>query len=135
MKCSLQRYLVLIHVPQSQTPIVSLVATQSNLLTRECYLIDRIDNRDRDTMRHLKCLCFLRPTSESLQWLIAELRDPCYGDYYICTLGTSQFTTISLSLVLTSSLLDFSNTIRKSDVERLAEVDEHEVVREIQVWI
>ncbi|KAI9283615.1 Sec1-like protein [Umbelopsis sp. AD052] len=94
------------------TPIVSLVATQSNLLTKECYLIDRIDNRDRDTMRHLKCLCFLRPTSESLQWLIAELRDPCYGDYYIY----------------------FSNTIRKSDVERLAEVDEHEVVREIQEY-
>jgi hypothetical protein len=30
-------------------------------------------------------------------------------------------------------ILDFSNTVRKSDVERLAEVDEHEVVREIQV--
>jgi len=94
------------------TPIVSLVATQSNLLAKECYLIDRIDNRNRDTMRHLKCLCFLRPTPESLQWLIEELREPCYGDYYIY----------------------FSNTVRKSDVERLAEVDEHEVVREIQEY-
>lgn len=28
---------------------------------------------------------------------------------------------------------DFSNTLSKSSIERLAEVDEHEVVREVQV--
>ena len=37
------------------------------------------------------------------------------------------------SASLLTYVLDFSNTVRKSDVERLAEVDEHEVVREIQV--
>ncbi|KAG1051193.1 hypothetical protein G6F43_006590 [Rhizopus delemar] len=94
------------------TSIVSLVTTQSSLLTKECYLIDRIDNRNRDKMKHLKCICFLRPTRETLQYLIAELRDPAYGDYY----------------------LFFSNTIRKADIERLAEVDEHEVIREVQEY-
>ncbi|RUS23094.1 Sec1-like protein [Endogone sp. FLAS-F59071] len=93
------------------TPIVSLVTTQSWLLSKECYLIDRVDNRNRDKMRHLKCVCFLRPTQESIQWLVEELKEPCYGDYY----------------------LYFSNTLKKSAIERLAEVDEHEVVREIQV--
>jgi len=29
--------------------------------------------------------------------------------------------------------IDFSNTVKKSQIERLAEVDEHEVVREVQV--
>jgi hypothetical protein len=44
--------------------------------------------------------------------LIEELRDkPCYGEYYIY----------------------FSNTLRKSDIERLAEADENEVVKEVQV--
>ncbi|KAI8149356.1 Sec1-like protein [Fennellomyces sp. T-0311] len=94
------------------TPIVSLATTQSALLTKECYLIDRIDNRNRDKMRHLKCICFLRPTPESLRYLIDELREPAYGDYYIY----------------------FSNTLHKSDIERLAEVDEHEVVREVQEY-
>ncbi|KAI8082704.1 Sec1-like protein [Halteromyces radiatus] len=94
------------------TPIVSLVTTQSALLTKECYLIDRIDNRQRDKMKHLKCICFIRPTRESIQYLIDELRDPAYGDYY----------------------LFFSNTLQKADVERLAEVDEHEVVREVQEY-
>ncbi|KAI9493739.1 Sec1-like protein [Zychaea mexicana] len=94
------------------TPVVSLATTQSTLLTKECYLIDRIDNRNRDKMRHLKCICFLRPTPESLRYLIDELREPAYGDYYIY----------------------FSNTLNKSDIERLAEIDEHEVVREVQEY-
>ncbi|SAL95277.1 hypothetical protein [Absidia glauca] len=94
------------------TPIVSLVTTQSALLTKECYLIDRIDNRQRDKMKHLKCICFIQPTRESIQYLVEELRDPAYGDYYIF----------------------FSNTLPKADLERLAEVDEHEVVREVQEY-
>lgn len=33
-------------------------------------------------------------------------------------------------------VLDFSNTVHKADIERLAELDDHEVVREVQVrWI
>jgi hypothetical protein len=31
-------------------------------------------------------------------------------------------------------LKDFSNTIRKADIEQLAEVDEHEVIREVQEY-
>ncbi|CEG80955.1 Putative Vacuolar protein sorting-associated protein [Rhizopus microsporus] len=65
------------------TPIISLVTTQSALLTKECYLIDRIDNRNRDRLKHLKCICFLRPTREALHYLVAELREPAYGDYYL----------------------------------------------------
>ncbi|CAG8475057.1 3843_t:CDS:10 [Funneliformis mosseae] len=94
------------------TPIISNVMTQSSLLSHETYLVDRIDNRNRDRMRHLKCICFLRPTNETIQLLVEELRDPSYGDYY----------------------LYFSNTLKPSLIERLAEVDEHEVVREVQEY-
>ncbi|KAJ3065815.1 vacuolar protein sorting-associated protein 45, partial [Quaeritorhiza haematococci] len=97
------------------TPIISIVVTQSQLLAREIYLIDRIDNRqarEREKTRHLKCICFVRPSQESIQALVEELREPCYGDYY----------------------LYFSNVLKKSAIERLAEVDEHEVVREVQEY-
>ncbi|KAL2911852.1 vacuolar protein sorting-associated protein 45 [Polyrhizophydium stewartii] len=94
------------------TPIISVVVTQSQLLAREIYLIDRVDNRNRERMRHLKCIMFLRPTPASVQALIDELHDPSYGDYY----------------------LYFSNTIQKSSIERLAEADTHEVVREVQEY-
>ncbi|CAO3685335.1 unnamed protein product [Rhizopus microsporus] len=58
------------------TPIISLVTTQSALLTKECYLIDRIDNRNRDRLKHLKCICFLRPTREFLHYLLLNYENP-----------------------------------------------------------
>lgn len=36
-------------------------------------------------MRHLRCLCFLRPSPDSVQFLIDEFREPKYGEYHICT--------------------------------------------------
>jgi hypothetical protein len=35
-------------------------------------------------MRHLRCLCFVRPSPESIQGLIEELREPKYSEYNIC---------------------------------------------------
>jgi len=40
-------------------------------------------------MRHLRCLCFVRPSSDTIQLLIDEFRDPKYGEYNICTFGFS----------------------------------------------
>ncbi|KAJ3223529.1 vacuolar protein sorting-associated protein 45 [Clydaea vesicula] len=97
---------------QDTTPIISVAVTQTTLLAKEVYLIDRIDNRSRDKMKHLKCICFCRPTPESIQAIVEELRQPNYGEYY----------------------LYFSNTLKKSQIERLAEVDEFECVREVQEY-
>ncbi|KAJ5902454.1 hypothetical protein N7495_002982 [Penicillium taxi] len=91
-------------------PIVSTAITQSALLNHEVYLIDRLDNSAREKMRHLRCLCFVRPSPSSIQLLIDELREPKYGEYHIY----------------------LSNIIRKSSLERLAEADSHEVVQCIQ---
>ncbi|KAH8653646.1 glucose inhibited division protein A-domain-containing protein [Xylariales sp. PMI_506] len=90
--------------------IVSTAVTQSSLLNHEVYLIDRLDNQSREKMRHLRCLCFVRPSSDSIQFLIDELRDPKYGEYH----------------------LYFSNVVKKSALERLAEADDHEVVKAVQ---
>lgn len=110
---------------------MSLVTTQSALLTKECYLIDRIDNRNRDKIKHLKSICFLRPTRESLRYLTDELGDPAYGDYYLCKWENG---CIFISMQAHQlPRIDFSNTMRKADIEHLAEIDEHEVVREVHV--
>ncbi|KAL7273184.1 vacuolar protein sorting-associated protein 45 [Rhizina undulata] len=92
--------------------IVSTAITQSALLSHEVYLIDRLDNVDREKMRHLRCLCFVRPSPESIQFLVDEFRDPKYGEYNIY----------------------FSNIVKKSSLERLAEADDHEVVRAVQEY-
>ncbi|KAI4141732.1 MAG: hypothetical protein L6R39_005198 [Caloplaca ligustica] len=93
-------------------PIVSTATTQSALLSHEVYLIDRLDNASRERMRHLRCLCFLRPSPDSIQNLIEEFRDPRYGEYYVF----------------------FSNVVRKSSLERLAEADDNEVVKGVQEY-
>ncbi|KAJ2157670.1 vacuolar protein sorting-associated protein 45 [Coemansia sp. RSA 552] len=92
------------------TPMISLVSTQSFLLAKEVFLVDRVENAQRDAMRHLTCVCFLRPTDGSIQALVDELRNPKYGDYYVY----------------------FSNILKKSMIEVLAENDSNEVVRELQ---
>lgn len=61
-------------------------------------------------MRHLRCLCFIRPSAGSIQYLIDEFRDPKYGEYIVY----------------------FSNVVKKSSLERLAEADDHEVVKAVQ---
>lgn len=90
--------------------IVSTAVTQSSLLNHEVYLIDRLDNTGREKMRHLRCLCLVRPSPETIQLLIDELRNPKYGEYY----------------------LYFTNVAKKSALERLAEADDHEVVKSVQ---
>ena len=92
--------------------IVSTAITQSALLKHEVFLIDRLDNPGRERMRHLRCLCFVRPSPDSIQFLIDELREPKYGEYNIY----------------------FSNIIKKSSLERLAEADDHEVVKLVQEY-
>lgn len=61
-------------------------------------------------MRHLSAICFVRPTPDSIQFLIDELRNPKYAKYE----------------------LFFSNIVKKSALERLAESDDHEVVQKVQ---
>ncbi|KAA8914847.1 Sec1-like protein [Sphaerosporella brunnea] len=92
--------------------IISTAVTQSQLLSYEVYLIDRLDNASREKMRHLRCLCFVRPSQETIQLLIDEFREPKYGEYNIY----------------------FSNIVKKSSLERLAEADDHEIVRIVQEY-
>jgi Sec1 family len=80
---------VFYHLPDviftdSQTPIVSLASTQSILLSHQVYLTDRIDNNNRERMAHMKCVCFLQNSEDSLGALEAELKEPKYGEYYLC---------------------------------------------------
>ncbi|GAC72370.1 beta-tubulin folding cofactor A [Moesziomyces antarcticus T-34] len=95
---------------QNTTPIISTSFTQSSLLSHEVYLTDRVDNLNRDRMRHLNCIALLRPSPQSITALVHELRQPRYKSYW----------------------LYFTNALSKQDIELLAEADEHEVVKEIQ---
>lgn len=92
------------------TSVVSVVYSQSEILQKEVYLFERIESQNREPMKHLKAICFLRPTKENVELLVQELRKPKYSVYFIF----------------------FSNVISKSEIKALAEADEQEVVAEVQ---
>ena len=99
------------HAPQ--TPIVSLATTQSHLLAHEVYLTDRVDNPSRhastsasssastsgpgayppaagaaqrgvERLPHLRCVCLVRPTDDSVEACARELREGRFGGYWLC---------------------------------------------------
>lgn len=89
--------------------IISLVSTQSDLLKREIYLVDRLENLDRDKLRNLKCILFLKPTDMTITYLSNEIVNPKYSNYNIY----------------------FNNIISKTRLERLAESDDLEIVDKV----
>lgn len=94
------------------TGFVSMVYTQSQILQKEVFLFEKIDQANREVMGHLKAVCFLRPTEENIKLLKDELSSPKYGEYHIF----------------------FSNTLKNVLLEELAQADEHEVVKEVQEY-
>ena len=71
------------------TAIVSMVFSQSEILSREVFLVDRIDNASREKMMHLKAVVFVRPTEENARFIEEELKSPHYSEYStICTSPT-----------------------------------------------
>ena len=80
-------------------------------------------------MRHLRCICFVRPSPDSIQQLIDEFREPKYGEYAIC-----EYFSAELRSWADKNVVDFSNVIRKSSLERLAEADNNEVVKAVQEY-
>ncbi|SCU81120.1 LAFA_0C02850g1_1 [Lachancea sp. 'fantastica'] len=92
------------------TGTISMCTTQTALLEREIYLIDTLENENRDVMRHMRCLVYAKPTDETIELVAKELSNPKYGEYQ----------------------LFFNNSLTKAQLERLAESDELEVVNKVE---
>uniref|UniRef100_A0A8C8JRZ3 Vacuolar protein sorting-associated protein 45 n=1 Tax=Oncorhynchus tshawytscha TaxID=74940 RepID=A0A8C8JRZ3_ONCTS len=92
------------------TSIVSVVYTQSEILQKEVYLFERIDSQSRDNMKHLKAICFLRPTK------VVYLFD-IFGKYIF---------------PIYLNILQYIIFPVWSEIKALAEADEQEVVAEVQ---
>ena len=114
------------------TQILSCVSTQSEILSREVYLVTRLDDprrgggsrsnggaaggghslalREEESTGHLKAVCFLRPTETNIGLLVKELASPRYCEYHIYFSG-----------ILSQSLLTL-----------LAESDSTERVKQVQ---
>lgn len=96
-----------------QIGIVSSVYSQSDLLPKEIYLFEKIDSvLSKEPISFMKCVCLLRPTKENVNLLCNELRNPKFGQYYLC----------------------FTNTIGREEIRRLAESDKNEVIKSVKEY-
>lgn len=93
------------------TPMVSLAFAQSALMRQEVYLFERLSTTPAwEDLRHLKCICVLKPDTATIANLCSELAKPRYGAYHIY----------------------FTNILAKALVKQLAEADMQEVVKEVK---
>mmetsp|Transcript_14570 Transcript_14570/g.27582 ORF Transcript_14570/g.27582 Transcript_14570/m.27582 type:complete len:253 (-) Transcript_14570:134-892(-) len=90
--------------------IISMVFSQSDILSHEVFLVERLDADQHEKMRHLKAICFLRPTNQNFLALSKELKSPKYNEYHIF----------------------FTNVVPHMRLEQLACCDECEVVYQVQ---
>ncbi|KAJ4831823.1 vacuolar protein sorting-associated protein 45 [Turnera subulata] len=117
----------------SQTvSIVSVVYSQSELLQKEVFLVELVDSmaKSRESMSHLKAVCFLRPTSENIQLLRRQLLSPRFGEYHLCICSAP----LPLPLFVFYMLLLFSNMMKDTQIHILADSDEHEIVMQVQEY-
>eukprot|EP00668_Euglena_longa_P015089 GGOE01019138.1.p1 GENE.GGOE01019138.1~~GGOE01019138.1.p1 ORF type:complete len:587 (-),score=255.76 GGOE01019138.1:373-2016(-) len=90
--------------------MVGMVYSRSNILSKEVFLLDLLHNDTRERMPHLKCIVFIRPTTENMGDLCKELRKPRYGEYHVF----------------------FSNIVSRDALSSMALADEEERVKEVQ---
>jgi vacuolar protein sorting-associated protein 45 len=63
---------------------VSLISSQSEILKKDVYLIEKIEKESQEKMLHLKAIYIIRPTDKNIAYLAKEVKDPKFSEYFIC---------------------------------------------------
>jgi len=90
--------------------VVSAAFTQTELLQKEVFLVEKLHVNPVKNMHHLKAVCFVRPTDENISLLCDLLKANTYSEYY----------------------LFFSHILKETHLQALAEADENGLVCQVQ---
>lgn len=91
------------------TVIISLICSQSQILKKNVYLIETIENPSKEKLLHLNAIYFVRPTEENITKLIAEIKERRFNEYNIF----------------------FSNAVSNLHLEKLAVEDDKNSIKKI----
>eukprot|EP01040_Poterioochromonas_malhamensis_P002387 gene2387-2534_t len=91
--------------------IVSMVYSQTQILEKEVYLIE-ILGKKHEPMLHLKAAVFIQPSEDNYDLIAKELLEPKFKEYH----------------------LFFSNIAPPDMIARLARLDEHELIMQVQEY-
>lgn len=55
------------------------------MLQKEVYLFEAIENYvpKQESLKFVKCIVFVRPTDKNINYLIREVKNPRFSQYYI----------------------------------------------------
>ena len=91
---------------------VAAAESQTAILQREVFLVERLDQEGSDQLMHMKAVCLVRPSNTNLRLLRTHFRTPRFGEYH----------------------LFFTNVVREGFLLELAEADSSEVVQQVQEY-
>lgn len=91
--------------------IVSMVYSQTQILEKEVYLVE-ILGKEHAPMLHMKAVVFMQPTEANYDLLVKELIEPKFKEYH----------------------LFFSNVVPQDMLARLARLDEHDLIMQVQEY-
>lgn len=90
--------------------VLSMSYSQSQLLQQDVILIELIDKQHSlKQMKNLDCIVYIKPTTESLNYLAREVAQPHFSKYQVY----------------------FNNVVSKQRLEKLAELDDFEVITRV----
>ncbi len=55
--------------------------SQSRLFEHDVFLVDYLENKERQEQNNLNCVCLMRPTSRNVDLLAEEIAIPKYQSY------------------------------------------------------
>lgn len=94
--------------------MIALVSTQTYLFNQNVYLTEKLGAPCTTPLTTLNALVFARPTAENVHKLRVELQNPAFGSY----------------------VLVFSNTVRPTYLEEIADADaQHRVLKVLEYYL
>eukprot|EP00467_Chlorarachnion_reptans_P022542 CAMPEP_0114502020 /NCGR_PEP_ID=MMETSP0109-20121206/8818_1 /TAXON_ID=29199 /ORGANISM="Chlorarachnion reptans, Strain CCCM449" /LENGTH=581 /DNA_ID=CAMNT_0001679807 /DNA_START=61 /DNA_END=1806 /DNA_ORIENTATION=- len=102
-------------VDKDTMTMVSLVASQTEIISKQVFIVEQIDSKSKPTktpMNHLKAVCLLRPTRSTLLSLQTALRKPKFKEFH----------------------LFFTNFTSEASLKAIAAADDYELVKQVQEY-
>ncbi len=118
-------------VDEETSGTISLVMSQSKLFEFDVFLVDYLcsaEENEREKQKNLNCVVLVRPTTKIIEAIADELKDPKYASYHLCKIKGK----VCLCLIY---LLVFTNAVKHVQLERIAEADSFEIVKDFQVKV
>lgn len=63
---------------------VSMIYSRTEILQKEVFFIDLIENAPTEKLQHLKAVVFCRCTERNLSLIMKQLAQPVFQSYFLC---------------------------------------------------